>query len=478
MNLKFTSIKLECKSGNIDYDFNEHITALYGNIGVGKTSLMNLISFCLGNDLVKTLAIDEQIIGCTLITLYNGQVVSFTRKISSNFISIKSDGTEQQFRIKDGCPEKTITEYFYETENIQPLFWLSKKNTGIHKKTKITFPNFYWFSYLNQDEIDNSFFYLKDTQNYYKDIASRSVLFGCLGGNSQAEAEFQDRLRNYSTELDATNKKISFAHEVKDTSQLFSMNVSNEILRKQRTIISLKSELTSFITAADFNNNIFEILDIQYKIGLYEAEIKYLAVFGKVKTLLDAQAVKKEEIKKKISIVEKEKTAQTSNNLIFNNNIEKLKKLFQETLLQTGFPGMDHGDSIKLYSRDFSPILYSYGGVKKADFSSLSSGGKKTIYKMCYAIAIQRLIKQQNLKTLIPQVLTIDTPMKNISEREDIELYNSLFKLLLDLFRQGGELEDTQLIVVDKELHPFLSGNHTTQYHFTREKPLIPFYKV
>lgn len=480
MNLKIISIELECKSGNISYQFNEHITALYGNIGVGKTSLMNLISFCFGNDLVRTIAIDDQVLCCMLTVNYCAEMYVFTRRISSNFISVKTRGKEIQLRIKDGYTEGTITDYLYELEGLKALFWIPK-NSSVQKKVKITYPNFYWFSYLKQDEIDNSLFYFKDSQNYYKEMASRNVLFDCLGGNIQAEVAFQNMMRNNASVLEETNQKISFGNELRAATRLFSVNISNEIIKKKSDVLKLKENLKALLSSVSLSNseNSFDdILSIQYKIGLYEAEIKYLSVFGKIKMILDSHVAIKQEIENEINMAENEKTEQFSKNMFLNENIELLKDFFIDTLYKVGFPGIEEGDIIKLTAKDFSPVLYSYSNKKKADFYSLSSGGKKTIYKICYAIAIHRLIKERNLATLIPQMLIIDTPMKNISEREDVELYNSLFSLLLNLFSRGGQLETTQLILVDKELHPYFCKEDITQYHFTKENPLIPFYCV
>jgi len=476
------SIKLQCKSGDISYPFNKNITALYGNIGVGKTSLMNLVSFCLGNDLVRTLAIDEQLLSCTLDTEYCGAFMSFTRKVSSNFITVKTKDSDIQLRVKDGYPECTISDYLYDLEGIQPLFWMPTKSTSTHKKNRITFPNFYWFAYLKQDEIDNSLFYFKDSQNYYKEIASRNVLYSCLGGNSQSRTEFQDRIRNLSKAHDEITKKILFSNEIRDTTSLFTKDLSSEIVKKKREVLALKTTLDRFLPensqlTVDINLN--ELLAIKYKIGLFEAELQYLAAFNKVKSVLDSQLIAKQQIENNIDNIKLDHSYKNiGSNSLFEENLQTLNTLFQETLTRVGFPGMDAGDSIKLHPKDFSPILYSYGGRKKADFYTLSSGGKKTIYKICYGIAIHRLIKKNNLRTLIPQILVIDTPMKNISEREDAALYNSLFEVLYDLFRQGGELEDVQLILVDKELHPYFNKNNITAYHLTNEKPLIPFYRI
>jgi hypothetical protein len=480
MNLKLLSIALECKRGNVEYQLNDHITAFYGNIGAGKTSLLNLISFCLGNDLVHTLAIDEEVRCCTLSVVYKNFPMSFSRLISSNYITIKSCEKEIQIKAKDAYRDD-ISDFFFEQEDIKQLFWLPQKNESIQKEVRITFANFYWFSYLNQDEIDSSLFYLKDSQNYYKQIASRSVLFNCFGGDASAESEIQHKLRSLSGTLGETKQKISYGKEILASTPLFSLNISNEILKKKQLIESFKEQLNvEYSKDSNIYNtsDVEKLLKIQYTIGLYEAEVKYLSVFSKVKTIIESQATIKQSVENELETQKREKDYYSIQNAAFLENLEIFKKLFLDTLKKVKFPGMEDGDYIKLSSKDFFPILYTFGGKKKADYNTLSSGGKKTIYKICYAIATHRLIKLKCLRTLIPNILIIDTPMKNISEREDTELYNALFRFLYSLFKDGGELGSTQLILVDKELHPHFGGEDITQYHLSSEQPLLPFYRT
>ena len=480
MNLKLVSITLECKSGNVEYHFNENITVFYGNIGVGKTSLMNLISYCLGNDLVHTLAIDEEVRCCRLSVQYNNSPISFTRRISSNNIVIKSGRNELRVKAKDAYSDD-ISDFFFREEEIKPIYWMPKKNAQNQKKIKISFANFYWFSYLNQDEIDSSLFYLKDSQNYYKQIASRSVLYNCFGGDGNTESEFQDQLRNLSASLEETKQKISYGKEILSSTALFSVNISNEILKKKQDIEVLKTQLmVARSQIIDYHNNeeIDKLLQLQYTIGLYEAEVKYLSVFGKVKSLIESQISVRQDVENELATTKKEKECSSIQDTAFSENIELFKDLLLDTLRRIKFPSMEDGDSIELSSTDFFPILYTFSGKKKADYYTLSSGGKKTIYKICFAIATHRLVALTRMKTLIPNMLILDTPMKNISEREDVELYNALFRLLLDLFSDSGELESTQLIIVDKELHPYFEHEGITQYHLTNEHPLIPFYRT
>ena len=53
---------------------------------------------------------------------------------------------------------------------------------------------------------------------------------------------------------------------------------------------------------------------------------------------------------------------------------------------------------------------------------------------------------------MLPTILIIDSPMKNISERENVEQFREFHKMLYEL--ASGELKDTQFIMIDKECLP------------------------
>ena len=81
----------------------------------------------------------------------------------------------------------------------------------------------------------------------------------------------------------------------------------------------------------------------------------------------------------------------------------------------------------------------------------------------------------------------IDSPMKNISERENLEQFESFHQLLFDL--ANNELAGTQFIIIDKEVfipegeYNFdFRSRHITPFKIEREPkadelPLIPYYK-
>ena len=128
----------------------------------------------------------------------------------------------------------------------------------------------------------------------------------------------------------------------------------------------------------------------------------------------------------------------------------------------------------------FLPEIYGGSGdLATTSFSTLGSGGKKNLFKCCFGLAIHRLSAE--LGTLLPTLLVIDSPMKNISERENREQFVGFHQLLYQLSK--AELKDTQIILIDKEFCPpdLNLGVEVKSRHMrvdsTEEPPLISYYR-
>ncbi len=60
MNIFFEKLHLYTKEGEkTTINFSHTLTFIYGNMGVGKTTLLNLIFYCLGGTLIKTPAVEQ-----------------------------------------------------------------------------------------------------------------------------------------------------------------------------------------------------------------------------------------------------------------------------------------------------------------------------------------------------------------------------------------------------------------------------------
>lgn len=134
------------------------------------------------------------------------------------------------------------------------------------------------------------------------------------------------------------------------------------------------------------------------------------------------------------------------------SSLETLGAYFLDALVQSGVPGITRQDSVALVPPAFYPAVYSQdpADLTVSTFTSMSSGGKKTLFKCCFAIAVHRIAAQ--LKAPLPELLIIDSAMKNISERENRDQFEGFYRMLYAL--KQGELASTQMILIDKEFLP------------------------
>jgi len=163
------------------------------------------------------------------------------------------------------------------------------------------------------------------------------------------------------------------------------------------------------------------------------------------------------------------------------SNLKKLEDEFLKCLVGSKMPGIKSSDTVEIHSPDFLPevIDSNIGGLATTSFSNLSSGGKKTLYKCCFALAFHLLAKKT--KSNLPSLLIIDSPMKNISERENKDQFTSFLNLIYEL--ADGPLSNTQFILVDKEFHapPEDFSREIVSRHMQPNSkvhpPLIPYYQ-
>jgi Zn-finger nucleic acid-binding protein len=161
-------------------------------------------------------------------------------------------------------------------------------------------------------------------------------------------------------------------------------------------------------------------------------------------------------------------------------NLDRLGELFLDCLVRASIPGFSASDRVEIGSPDFVPeVIGRAGELATSTFDNLGSGGKKTLFKCCFALAVHRLAAE--IGGILPTLLILDSPMKNISERENRSQFEGFHQLLYEL--GSGELNGTQFILIDKELCPppatftrnFLS-RHMTAGEETAP-PLISYYR-
>lgn len=158
-----------------------------------------------------------------------------------------------------------------------------------------------------------------------------------------------------------------------------------------------------------------------------------------------------------------------------DENVQAIADSFKAIMLTVGFPGVSHEDEVVIDPRNWRPVILHEG--QEWTFWDAGSGGKKTLFNVCYALAIHETARHRNLP--VPNVLVIDSPTKNISDDENPELVSSLYR---EIYRLAGEADgpSIQFLLIDSNLvEPEEKFPDFVQRHLAGEEEapsLIPYY--
>lgn len=261
-------------------------------------------------------------------------------------------------------------------------------------------------------------------------------------------------LRRERDELDIEKRRIE--RERNEASERFDSAYLSSMLSKERERSALLQQADSLAAMARFP----QMLDAQrQKVGEIQA----------LETKLRAQ------LKGAREAAEKDAT-----------NINTLREFFLDCLVRSEVPGITPNDIVEIPTNSYLPEIRSPGVADNtvASFGTLSSGGKKTLFKCCFAVAMHRLAVKVGAP--LPEMLIIDSPMKNISERENRQQFEGFYNMIYEL--KTSELSTTQFILIDKEYTPpaedlklsvssrHMKPNDPSQPLDPQTAPLIPYY--
>jgi DNA repair exonuclease SbcCD ATPase subunit len=161
------------------------------------------------------------------------------------------------------------------------------------------------------------------------------------------------------------------------------------------------------------------------------------------------------------------------------DNVRAIEDKFLDAMLQIGFPGVYPDDKVTINLTTWIPQVLSHGSDEVTwNFWNAGSGGKKTLFNVCFALAVHTVAAERSLP--LPTLLMIDTPMKNIGEDVNRELFEAFYHYLYRLAQR--QLSSTQIVLVDKDFirspdveldlaHRFMTPNDDAA------PPLITYYR-
>ncbi len=126
--------------------------------------------------------------------------------------------------------------------------------------------------------------------------------------------------------------------------------------------------------------------------------------------------------------------------------IQRIGDTFLAIMRRVGFPGIGNIDHVDLDARTWTPIVYH--GEQEWTFYDAGSGGKKTLFNVCYALAVHTVAIEEKLP--LPSLLIIDSPTKNISADENPALVDALYGEIYALASRGPV--GVQFLLIDSHL--------------------------
>lgn len=128
-------------------------------------------------------------------------------------------------------------------------------------------------------------------------------------------------------------------------------------------------------------------------------------------------------------------------------NASAIAERFKAIMISVGFPGVDEGDEVIIDTRGWRPLVVH--GSQEWGFWDAGSGGKKTLFNVCYALALHEVARERAMP--VPNVLVIDSPTKNISQDENPELVLRLYREIYRVASQSNG-DGTQFLLIDSDL--------------------------
>lgn len=208
MKLLMESLVLLCKQSEERVLFGSRLSFFHGEMSTGKSTIAELIDYCLGGSLQKTPAIQSELVGVQLQTVAGDTSLLIERNpntTTSVEVSWERDGEIGRENLPLAAGEVPIvgdeiynySDFLLRTLGTPVLKVRKRKGDPESALQRLSFRDFYKFCYLDQPDLDSSFFLLDQPIRQEK---SKDVLRYVLGFHS-------DRLNELQAELSETRQE-------------------------------------------------------------------------------------------------------------------------------------------------------------------------------------------------------------------------------------------------------------------------------
>ena len=204
MRMQFKSLKLVCRRSEETLIFGPRVSFFYGEMSSGKSTVTELLNYCLGGGLVRTPAVVSELISTQLEgTIGDTRVLierSLDARTSVELSWESSDGfARETFPIQAGQHPVYEDEVYNFSDFVLkciglPILRVRKRKRDPESDLwRVSLRDFFEFCFLDQRHLDSSFFLLEQPIRAEK---SKDVLRFVLGFHSERLNELQGEVSN------------------------------------------------------------------------------------------------------------------------------------------------------------------------------------------------------------------------------------------------------------------------------------------
>ncbi len=219
--------------------------------------------------------------------------------------------------------------------------------------------------------------------------------------------------------------------------------------------------------------------EVERRIATREEQIRGLERMRKLPETVRFLEAEAGRLQAEITVLKREMEEERGRLTQASQYVREMEQQFLEALTSVGVPGVGPDDVVKIDLKTWIPFVLPGGDeALQWSFENAGSGGKKTLFKVCYALAVHAVAARHDLP--LPRFLIIDTPMKNIGEDVNKDIFRSFYRYLYEL--AVGPLRSVQFVIVDKEYYaPEIKGIEVVERFMTpadpAHPPLISYYR-
>ncbi len=153
--------------------------------------------------------------------------------------------------------------------------------------------------------------------------------------------------------------------------------------------------------------------------------------------------------------------------------VKEIEETFLTILRRVGVPGVGHSERVRMDPTNWIPWVTNDAAPEDEwDYIQASSGGRRVLFVVCYAIALHIVAERNNLP--LPTLLMIDTPVKNVERDINRELVQKMQEVI---FLVADRFKLTQVILANGTFETFPFTIEPIRIELTRERGLIPYYR-